>query len=185
MKEAEALVILDDTKASWLKGLIRDVPDFPKPGIVFKDITTVLSEADAFALVVNALAERCAHLKPDKIAGIEARGFIIGAAVASKLGLGFIPIRKPGKLPYESESVSYELEYGTDSLEIHIDAAEGSRVVLIDDVLATGGTASAAARLVEKVGGKLVGIGFAIELSFLNGLKKLPKEVDTFSLIRY
>jgi adenine phosphoribosyltransferase len=185
MKETETLLRLDEAKANWLKSVIRDVPDFPKPGIIFKDVTTLLQAPEAFEFVVNTLADHCAKLKPDEIAGIEARGFIFGGALANKMRLGFIPIRKPGKLPYNKESCSYELEYGTDSLEIHVDAAKGKRVVLLDDLLATGGTANAAVQLIEKVGGKVVGVGFVIELCFLDGRKKLSKDLDVFSLIQY
>jgi adenine phosphoribosyltransferase len=185
MKETETLLRLDETKTKWLKSVIRDVPDFPKPGIIFKDVTTLLQAPEAFEFVVNTLADHCAKLKPEIIAGIEARGFIFGGAVASKMKLGFIPIRKPGKLPYKTERFSYELEYGTDSLEIHADAVKSEKVVLLDDVLATGGTANAAVHLLEKVGGKVVGVGFVIELGFLDGRKKLSKDLDVFSLIQY
>jgi len=185
MTEAETLLRIDEAKANWLKSVVRDIPDFPKPGIIFKDITTLLQDPKAFAFVVDTLADHCAKLRPDVISGIEARGFIFGAAVAHKLGLGFIPVRKPGKLPYKSESIQYALEYGTDSLEIHVDAVKGHRVVLLDDLLATGGTANASVQLIEKVGGKVAGVGFVIELSFLDGRKKLSKDLDVFSLIQY
>jgi adenine phosphoribosyltransferase len=185
MTEAETLLRIDEEKAKWLKGIVRDIPDFPKPGIIFKDITTLLQDPKALTFIIDTLAGHCAKLRPEKIAGIEARGFIFGAAVAYKLGLGFTPIRKPGKLPYQSERVLYELEYGTDSLEIHVDAVKGQRVVLLDDLLATGGTANASVELIEKVGGKVVGVGFVIELLFLSGRKKLANELDVFSMIQY
>jgi len=185
MTEAGTLLQVDEAKTEWLKKLVRDIPDFPKPGIIFKDITTLIENPEAFRFLVDTLADHCLKLRPEKIAGIEARGFIIGAAIAYKLGLGFIPIRKPGKLPYTSERVQYDLEYGTDSLEIHVDAVDAARVVLIDDLLATGGTAGAAVQLIEKVGGTVAGIGFVIELAFIGGRKKLPKEMDVFSLIQY
>lgn len=158
----------------------------------------MLKDAEAFAFVIDALAAKYGPLKPAYIAGIEARGFILAAAVAYKLGIGFLPIRKPGKLPYNVEKITYELEYGTDSLEIHIDAVEvdvdavdtgvierGKSVVLIDDLLATGGTAQAAYQLLTNVGAKVVGIGFITELAFLNGRQKFPKDVELFSLISY
>lgn len=173
-------------KAEWLKSKIRDIPDFPKPGIIFKDITTLLKDKEAFRYVIDAMAEQCAERKPDYIAGIEARGFILGPAIAHKLGVGFIPVRKPGKLPYKVIKETYQLEYGTDTLEVHEDAVnKGDRVVLIDDLLATGGTAAAASSLLKNVGADLVGIGFVIELSFLGGKAKLPAGVDVFALLNY
>jgi adenine phosphoribosyltransferase len=177
---------LTQTKSDWLKSKIRDIPDFPKPGIVFKDLTTLLKDAEALRLCIDALADKSNELKPDYIAGVEARGFILGAAVAYKLGLGFVPIRKPGKLPHKVEKASYDLEYGTNTLEIHIDAVEkGNRVVLMDDLLATGGTAQAGCDLLTRVGANVVGFGFVVELGFLGGREKLQKGVDTFSLITY
>jgi adenine phosphoribosyltransferase len=173
-------------KVEWLKSKVRDVPDYPKAGIVFKDLTTLFRDAEAFAFVIDVLVDRCRKFEPTRIAGIEARGFIIAPTIAYKLGLGFIPIRKPGKLPYTTEKISYELEYGADNVEVHIDAFDkGDRVVLIDDLLATGGTARAACQLIEKLGAKVVGIGFIIALAFLGGRKKLPENLEVFSLIEY
>lgn len=177
---------LSQEKAEWLKSVIRDIPDFPKPGIVFKDITTLMKDVEAFQFTLQALAQRAAKHEPDVIAGIEARGFILAPAVANILGKGFVPIRKPGKLPYKVERVSYELEYGTDTIEMHVDAIDkGQRVILIDDLLATGGTAEGASTLIHKVGGKLVGVGFVVELGFLNGRAKLSKDADVFSLVNF
>lgn len=157
-----------------LRKHIRDVPDFPKKGIVYYDITPLLGDAEAFQYTIDMMAEKFSPFKPDKIAAAEARGFIFGAPLAYKLGIGFVPIRKPGKLPYETVSVEYDLEYGTDSLSMHVDAVKkGERVLLIDDVLATGGTAQGMISLVEKAGGEVAGIGFLAELCFLNGEKKL------------
>ncbi len=177
---------ISTSKTQWLKDKIRDIPDFPKPGIIFKDITTLLKDAEAFTFAVDALSEETKKLKPNKIAGIEARGFIVGAAVAYKLGLGFIPIRKPGKLPYQRESLSYDLEYGKDCVEIHVDAAtQDEKVVLIDDLLATGGTAAAACKLLQKIGADVVGAGFLVNLEFLGGKLILPEGVHFFSLVDY
>ena len=177
---------LEEAKQAWIKESIRDIPDFPKPGIIFKDLTPLFKEPATFAFALDALTAKCKELKPKYIAGIEARGFILGPAIANKLGVGFVPIRKPGKLPYTVERFEYSLEYGTDCVEVHADAvAKGDRVVIIDDLLATGGTAGAADSLIKKLGGVVVGIGFIIELSFLNGREKLPKDADVFSLISY
>jgi adenine phosphoribosyltransferase len=157
-----------------LRKYIRDIPDFPKEGIVYFDITPLLGDADAFKYTIDQMAEKFSSFNPDKIAAAEARGFIFGAPLACKMGIGFVPIRKPGKLPYDTISVDYDLEYGTDTLCMHVDAIkEGERVLLIDDVLATGGTAQGMVRLIEKAGGKLAGIGFLVELNFLEGQKKL------------
>lgn len=162
----------------------RSIPDFPKPGIIFKDITTVIKDKDAFAAVINYFADLYKDKKIDYVAGMEARGFIFGAALAAKLGCGFVVIRKPGKLPAETISETYELEYGTDSLEIHADAIEaGKNVVLIDDLLATGGTANAACNLVRKLGANIVALAFVLELGFLNGRNKLPSDVRVDSMI--
>lgn len=164
---------------------IRDVPNFPKPGIVFKDITPLLANGPLFAKTINLFAERYAGQKIDTVLGIESRGFIVGAALAYKLGAGFSVVRKPGKLPYETHAASYELEYGTDSLEIHVDGlAPDSRVIIADDLIATGGTAAATAALVSKLGGTVVECAFVIELSFLNGREKL-KPHGVYSLIQY
>jgi len=155
---------------------IRSISDFPKKGIVFRDITTLLQNPEVFKASVDALYEHFASSGANVIVGPESRGFIFGAAMAYKMGISFVPVRKPGKLPADTESESYELEYGTDTIEIHKDAINlGSKVLMIDDLLATGGTMEAACRLVEKLGGEVVGIGFLIELSFLNGRKKLGK----------
>ena len=155
---------------AWLKAHVRDVPDYPKPGIMFKDITPLLGAADAFRASVDALAEPYAATRVDKVIGIEARGFVFAAPVAYGLHAGFIPVRKPGKLPFELEREAYELEYGTDLLEIHRDAiAPGEHVLVVDDVIATGGTAAATARLVARLGGTVVGFAFVLELGFLQG----------------
>ena len=177
---------LDEDKENWLKNIIRDIPDFPKPGIIFKDLTPVLADAEAFSFVINVMAQRCRTLKPDVIAGIEARGFIIAPTIAYLLGTGFVPIRKPGKLPYKVNKMEYALEYGTDSIEVHADSVKkGDRVVLIDDLLATGGTALAAYKLLTGLQADVVGIGFIVELQFLNGRAKLPPATDSFALVNY
>ena len=164
---------------------IRDVPKFPKPGILFKDITPLLANGRLFAKTIDLLAGRYRGQQVDTVLGIESRGFIVGAALAYKLGAGFSVVRKPGKLPYETHSASYELEYGTDSLEIHVDGlAPNSRVIIADDLIATGGTAAATAALVSKLGGTVVECAFVIELSFLNGREKL-KPYGVYSLIQY
>jgi adenine phosphoribosyltransferase len=168
-----------------LKQLIRGIPDFPKPGILFYDITTLLKDANGFKAAVDSLSEAFSGKKIDRVVGIEARGFIFASTVAYKLGAGFVPVRKPKKLPAETESVTYALEYGTDSLEIHKDAIEpGHQVLIVDDLLATGGTAKAAIELVEKRGGKVVGVGFVIELEFLNGRERLAG-YEVVSLLKY
>ncbi len=156
-----------------LKERIRDIPDFPKPGILFKDVTPLLGHGPSFRLATDLLAERVDGRRPDLIVGIESRGFIFGAALAERLGVGFIPVRKPGKLPWRRIRETYALEYGTDALELHEDAVEGRRVVVIDDLLATGGTAAATGRLVERAGGRVAAFAFAVELSFLGGRAKL------------
>ena len=157
-----------------LKETIRTIPDFPKPGILFRDITTLLKDAAAFQEVIGRLAERYAPQKLDIIAGIEARGFIFGAALAARLRTGFVPIRKPGKLPAKTYSAQYELEYGTDRIEMHADGVQqGQRVLLIDDLLATGGTMHAACVLIEQAGGSIVECAFIIELAELRGREKL------------
>ncbi len=168
-----------------LKALIRSVPDFPKPGIVFRDITTLIKDAAALDECTTRLADHFRAKKPDLVLGVEARGFIVGVGVALKLNVGFIPARKPGKLPAETIAESYELEYGADAVEIHTDAVEkGRRILFIDDLLATGGTAAASCRLIEKCGGEVLGCGFLIDLTFLHGAEKL-KGYEVFSLIRY
>jgi len=168
-----------------LRRAIRDIPNFPKPGIVFKDITPLLSNGELFGRTIDILAERYRSQKIDTVLGIESRGFVIGAALAYELGAGFCIVRKPGKLPYETHSASYELEYGTDSLEIHIDALPANaRVIIADDLIATGGTAAATAQLVSKLGGEVVECAFVIELSFLKGREKL-KPHEVYSILRY
>tara|TARA_R110002126_G_scaffold91744_9_gene218202 strand:- start:487 stop:996 length:510 start_codon:yes stop_codon:yes gene_type:complete len=161
---------------------IRDVPDFPKPGIVFKDITPLLQDPDGLRASIQGLADAVDPSTYDLVCGIESRGFIFGTALANQLGKGFIPIRKPGKLPWKTRSESYELEYGTDEIQIHQDACEGKRVLMIDDLLATGGTMGAALNLVRQVGGIPVACGFVIELGFLNGRAKLG-DVPVHSLM--
>jgi adenine phosphoribosyltransferase len=171
--------------ASWLKDHIRDIPDFPSPGVVFKDITPLLADVDAFRFTVDAIADHFAGSEVHKVVGVEARGFIIAAPVAYRFGAGLVPVRKAGKLPWDIEREEYELEYGTDLLEIHKDAVHpGENVVLVDDVLATGGTASASVRLVERLGANVLGLGFVIELAFLHGRAKLPDR-DMISLMVY
>tara|TARA_R110002072_G_scaffold228862_1_gene386098 strand:+ start:5872 stop:6381 length:510 start_codon:yes stop_codon:yes gene_type:complete len=161
---------------------IRDVPDFPKPGIVFKDITPLLQDPDGLRASIQGLADAVDPSTYDLVCGIESRGFIFGTALANQLGKGFIPIRKPGKLPWKTRSESYELEYGTDEIQIHQDACEGKRVLMIDDLLATGGTMGAALKLVRQVGGTPVACGFVIELGFLDGRAKLG-DVPVHSLM--
>jgi adenine phosphoribosyltransferase len=168
-----------------LASLIRDVPDFPIKGILFKDLTTLLKNADAFREAVDALAKPYLGTKIDLVAAIESRGFIFAAPVAYELGAGFVPIRKPGKLPAETISVEYALEYGTNTLEIHRDAIQpGQRVLLIDDLLATGGSAAAAVQLIERLGGQVVGIAFLVNLTFLKGLGNLAG-YETYSVIDF
>ncbi len=168
-----------------LEKYIRDVPDFPKKGIVFKDITTLLQDGDAFRLSLNRMIKKHLDGKIDKVVGIEARGFVLGGVMAYKLGCGFVPARKPGKLPYRSKREEYTLEYGTNALEIHEDAIRaGEKVLIVDDLLATGGTALAAAKLVEMLGGQIAGIEFLIELGFLHGRDKL-RGYPVHSLISY
>jgi adenine phosphoribosyltransferase len=168
-----------------LKTLIREVPDFPKPGINFYDITTLLKDKRGFHETVEALSAHYKGSSVDLVVGIEARGYFFAPAMALALGAGFIPVRKPKKLPHTVKSVEYILEYGTDTLEVHADAIQpGQNVLIIDDVLATGGTASAVARLVSELEGKVAGLGFVIELTFLNGRQKL-NDYDIFSLLKY
>ena len=159
---------------SALTAAVRDVPDFPKPGVLFKDITPILADGHLFRLAVECFVEANAALRVDKVVGIDARGFLFGAAAAYRMGVGFVPVRKKGKLPFRTESIAYALEYGDASVEMHVDAiAPGERVVIIDDLLATGGTAAAAACLVAKMGGVLVEAQFLIELEFLAGRQAL------------
>ena len=168
-----------------LKALIRDIPDFPKPGILFRDITTLLRNPEGLRYTIDALAEQLADLDIDYIIGMESRGFIFGTPLALKLGVGFIPVRKPGKLPAAVHSVEYKLEYGTDRLEMHQDAlTSDSRILIVDDLIATGGTAAATADLVKKAGCQLAGFGFIIELTDLKGRDRLP-DVPIVSLVQY
>ena len=165
-----------------LRVSVRDVPDFPKKGIVFKDITPILSDPKLFRVSIDLFLERCRGKEIDKIVGIDARGFLFGAAVAYALGVGFVPIRKRGKLPYKTQTAKYSLEYGEAEMEMHVDAVTpGERIVLVDDLLATGGTSAAAAALISKAGGQLLEAQFLIELEFLHGRKQLePTPVVSF-----
>ncbi len=168
-----------------LKDFIKDVPDYPKPGIIFKDITPLLGDKDAFVFVINNFAERFADKKIDAVVGIDARGFLLAAPVAYKLGAGLAIVRKPGKLPRKTICEDYTLEYAANTLEMHEDAiSPGQNVLIVDDVLATGGTMEATVKMVRKLGGNIVGIGFLMELGFLNGRDKL-KDFEIFSLISY
>ncbi len=165
--------------------LIRDIPDFPKPGIVFKDITPLLADAGALEEVVDALTAFAEKVDAQAVAGIESRGFIFGAPIALRLSVPFVPIRKPGKLPYTTVREEYELEYGSGAIEMHTDAlSSGSRVLIVDDLLATGGTAAAAVRLVERVNGQVCGLAFVIELAFLHG-RQMLKGREVLTLVRY
>ncbi len=174
-----------DLQSAELRAAIRDVPDFPKPGIVFKDITTLLAEPVLFRRAIDLMLVLAGDLPVDKVVAIESRGFILGGAVAHRLGAGFVPVRKPGKLPWKSRRATYALEYGTDTLEMHEDALRaGDRVLVVDDVIATGGTARAAAELTESLGGRVSAFAFLLELSFLQGRGRLDG-YDVRSLIRY
>ncbi|HJY85659.1 MAG TPA: adenine phosphoribosyltransferase [Candidatus Acidoferrales bacterium] len=168
-----------------LKKLIREIPDWPKPGILFYDLTTLLKDSQGFHTLIDKLSEHYAGEKVDVVVGIEARGFIFAPALAYRLNTGFVPVRKPKKLPWKTAQVTYQLEYGSDTLEIHEDAVRpGQRVLVSDDLLATGGTAAATVKLVRQLGGEVIGAAFAVELSFLNGRAKLPG-LNVFSLIQY
>ncbi len=168
-----------------LKLLIREIPDYPKPGILFYDLTTLLKDPKGFHSLVDRLCGQYNGAKVDLVAGIEARGFIFAPALAYRLGAGFVPVRKPKKLPGKTASITYQLEYGTDQLDIHEDAVKpGQRVLICDDLLATGGTAAAAVKLVKQLGGEVAGCAFAVELTFLNGRGKLPG-INVFSLLSY
>jgi adenine phosphoribosyltransferase len=170
---------------TWLRELVRDIPDHPKPGITFRDITPLLARVDAFRFTVDAIADHFAGRTVDKVLGVEARGFIVAAPIAYRFGAGFVPVRKTGKLPADIEKEEYELEYGTDLLEIHHDAiTAGERVVIVDDVLATGGTAAATVRLVERLGGDVIGATFLIELAALAGRNRLDG-VRVHAVMRY
>lgn len=169
-----------------IKSLIRDIPDFPKPGILFRDITTLLRDPEGLRYTIDSLAEKFAEQSIDYVIGMESRGFIFGTPLAYKLGAGFIPVRKPGKLPAAVHTIEYELEYGMDRLEMHQDALHPtpSRVLIVDDLIATGGTAAATAKLVQQTGAELVGFGFIIELKALQGRKNLP-DVPIVTLVEY
>lgn len=168
-----------------LKSLIRDIPDFPKPGIMFRDITTLLQNPQGLSYTIDSLAEKCCAMSPDYIVGMESRGFIFGTPLAYKMGVGFVPVRKPGKLPGAVYFAEYELEYGVDRLEMHQDAiAPGSRVLIVDDLIATGGTAAATVKLLDQAGCELVGFAFVIELLALGGRQKLP-DVAIVTLVEY
>ncbi len=171
--------------AGWLRGRIRDVADFPSPGIVFRDLTPLLGDPEALRFTVDALADAFAGRRVDKVVGIEARGFILAAPVAYRLGAGFVPVRKPGKLPWRTEAQEYALEYGVDGLEVHADALlAGDEVLVVDDVIATGGTADATVQLIERLGGRVAGLAFAVELTLLAGRAKL-EGYDVVSLVTY
>ena len=182
LEQAASVAPMNSAIMDRLRAGVRDVPDFPKTGIVFKDITPLLSDHALFRASIDLFLERCRGKEIDKIVGIDARGFLFGSAVAYELGVGFVPIRKRGKLPYKTEIAKYSLEYGQAEMEMHIDAMiAGERVILVDDLLATGGTSAAAATLIRKVGGRLLEAQFLIELEFLNGRKQLdPTPVISF-----
>jgi adenine phosphoribosyltransferase len=174
-----------DTNCEHLKQLIREIPDFPKKGILFYDITTLLKDRLGLATLIDALAEHYINEDVDLVLGMEARGFIFAPALAYRLNAGFVPVRKPGKLPAATAKYDYALEYGTNTLEIHKDAIQhGQRVIILDDLLATGGTAEATTKLASSLGAEIVGLGFAVELDFLKGREKL-KQYDVFSLLHY
>ena len=179
-------MILSNIEREIIENSIRDVKDFPKPGIVFKDITTLLNNKEAYGVLMNHLYQRYKEYNLDYVAGIDARGFIFGAALAQMLGIGFVPIRKKGKLPYTTVSEKYSLEYGVDEIEVHIDAfnkSSNARVLLIDDLIATGGTANAAAKLINQTGASCIEACFIIGLNFLDGQKILKETTDVYSLI--
>jgi adenine phosphoribosyltransferase len=176
---------VDEGVLERLRAAVRDIPDFPKEGILFRDITTLLLDPEAHRLAVDAMAQPFRHAPPDQILGIESRGFIFGSSLALELERGFVLARKPGKLPGDTASVSYDLEYGSDAIEVHRDSiAPGSRVLVVDDLIATGGTAKAACELVETLGGEVAGVLFLIELSFLNG-RELLGDWPVYSVLRY
>jgi adenine phosphoribosyltransferase len=176
---------MNEPRAVHLADYIRSIPDFPEPGILFRDITPLLAEPQAFRLAIALLAEHYRGVEIDVVASAEARGFIFAAPLALELGVSFVPIRKPGKLPFDTHAFHYELEYGTDTLEIHIDGlAAGQRVLLVDDLLATGGTVEACCRLAEKAGATIVGCAFLIELVVLKGAERI-KPCEVYSLIQY
>ena len=178
---------MSDERSELLSSLIRDIPDFPKKGIVYKDITPLLGDGKALGVCIDLLAERLrdTNIDTDVVAGMESRGFIFGAALAKNLGVGFVPIRKPGKLPADTYSIEYELEYGTDTLEVHQDAFKaGANVTVVDDLIATGGTAAATGELIRKCGAKVAAFAFVINLSFLNGTDRLG-DAPVVSLLTY
>src|SRR3984893_12367359 len=176
---------MDSDQIDKLRRGVRDVPDFPKKGIIFKDITPILKDGALFRASVDLFLDQCRERKIDKVVGIDARGFLFGSAVAYELGIGFVPLRKKGRLPYKTETAAYMLEYGEAEMELHVDAIQrGEKVVLIDDLLATGGTSASAVTLIKKVGGDLVAAIFLIELEFLNGRKKLAP-TPVISFLRY
>jgi len=180
------MITLSQTEKKIIESSIRDIKDFPKPGIIFKDITTLLNNKKAYSVLMNHLYQRYKEYNLDYIAGIDARGFIFGAALAQMLGIGFVPIRKAGKLPYTTISQKYALEYGVDEIEVHIDAfgeKKGTRVLLIDDLIATGGTANAAATLINQTGAVCIECCFIIALTFLDGIKNLQEKTEVYSLI--
>lgn len=182
---AESASIKVNASCEHLKKLIREVPDFPKKGILFYDITTLLKDKVGFATLIDALSEQYLGKGVDLVLGMEARGFIFAPALAYRLNAGFVPVRKPGKLPAATAKYDYALEYGTNTLEVHRDAIQkGQRVLIVDDLLATGGTAEATAKLAESLGGEIAGLGFVVELGFLNPREKL-KKYDVFSLLHY
>jgi len=186
MSEGDNMVELSKTEKEIIQKAIRDIPDFPKPGIVFKDITTLLNDAKAFQVTMNHLYQRYKELDLDFIAGIDARGFIFGAALAQMLGIGFVPIRKKNKLPYTTISQKYALEYGFDEIEIHIDAFKGvkdAKVLLVDDLIATGGTANAACELINQADAQCVEACFIIGLTFLDGIKNLQEKTSVYTLL--
>jgi adenine phosphoribosyltransferase len=175
----------ESLNAHELKSLVRTVPDFPKPGILFYDITTLLKDRVGFAALIDGMAAHYIGKDIDLVLGIEARGFIFGPALAYRLNAGFVPVRKPRKLPAPTAKVTYDLEYGSDTLEIHMDAIEpGQNVIIVDDLLATGGTMEATVKLVRQLGGRIHGLGFAVELDFLKGRDRFP-DLDVFSLLHY
>jgi adenine phosphoribosyltransferase len=175
----------EDSRVALLRARVRDIPDFPKPGILFRDLTPLMGDGAAFKLAVEMLAERLGPHRPEVVVAVESRGFIFGAPVAAALGIGFVPVRKPGKLPFRIARRSYALEYGTDTLEMHADAVvEGARVAIVDDLLATGGTAQATVELVRELGGEVVVLAFAVELGFLRGRERLAS-TQIESLILY
>jgi adenine phosphoribosyltransferase len=187
-QETKLSLPLTEEKLQWLQGIIRDVPDFPKEGILFKDLTTLMKDPKAFSFVLNCLTEECRKYKPTVIVGIEARGFILAPVIAHQLGVAFVPIRKPGKLPWQTEKVSYSLEYGEDSVEVHKDAVtKDDRVIIIDDLLATGGTARAAKQLMQKLHAQVVACGFVVELEFLSGREKVigDDKMELFSVVQF